>query len=921
MLFSVHDLVVNGKGSCSGRGRDGAGPPFVPSDSVDGCHYPSTLRFRMPAHVGTFLGRLEGVTETLRLGGRPQSWTADCPCDGDNLEPHDLEIGLDAEENIVLFCQAGCSRDDILAALSLQRSDLRPPPTILSKQPFDEVFEGHENISHEAPQVRLKVRGSASTATAGVSSVADRPSSVEMDPSRLLHLTEVREAIKGRSPVLLLESPEQVWVIRFLSGLEMTPATGTHSEELSDPQEGPFHPAGPTFRLLSRTQTLPVRRICFTAPPQGLSKWRASHRDSLSGVHVWFGLVNRTADDPEVAQICGDLSGIVSSLQVANLGDSNAPWLQEIVSRGFSKSALESPPLDAANQYWPGDVADALAELFEGVPFRDVGMAACPDLVLCPDSAVRNGKPSENEHAREREGPPSPREESGWANGPAGDLDQGIARVEPRPSESHESVAPDGSIPTGVTDAPGDSPSAEASQKSEPVESSVTGHSSRFRRVGQSAAQDSIAEFAEWLEATGAFLVAPASDPIRYLAVPASVANVSRHESVVDPSVYERTRDRYYAFPLGDPLAYRTVASCFYQKSGSVVSSTGFLDACLLLPSDADRALGRFSLRQDSESTHPGSLPRLMARRIAFLDGAFYIDLADGKSRILAVDRSGWRYVDHSPVAFIRTSSMLPLPEPREGGSLEDLRRLLGLSPGLSWTAIRAWLIGSLNPYGPIPPLLLHDGERLSTAQLSRFLPHLLDPERPAGGIDPGPSADRFPSYACPFINRRDLASIAEEAVLEEWVRDDSRSRGRTVFTVRGSSGMNLDFRRRCLTVSPVFASDRGHRALASDHVSSAHPLILGALLGVTVKALRAHQSAREWADPDSEYASFVNWVVAAETEMAISGPDFLDVWARQGPPSSRIKRWWHRQRMRLRAHLFSGDQGRPNPEIEGPTA
>lgn len=67
--------------------------------------------------------------------------------------------------------------------------------------------------------------------------------------------------------------------------------------------------------------------------------------------------------------------------------------------------------------------------------------------------------------------------------------------------------------------------------------------------------------------------------------------------------------------------------------------------------------------------------------RVAFVDGIYYIDLCDDKRRVVAIDASGWRVLEKSPVHFRRTSTMKSLPLPTTGGDYTKLWNYLNIEP------------------------------------------------------------------------------------------------------------------------------------------------------------------------------------------------------------------------------------------------
>jgi hypothetical protein len=60
--------------------------------------------------------------------------------------------------------------------------------------------------------------------------------------------------------------------------------------------------------------------------------------------------------------------------------------------------------------------------------------------------------------------------------------------------------------------------------------------------------------------------------------------------------------------------------------------------------------------------------------RVAAHNGKLYLDLANAKWEAVELDVNGWRVIGSPPVRFRRAAGMRPLPTPRRGGHIEQLR-------------------------------------------------------------------------------------------------------------------------------------------------------------------------------------------------------------------------------------------------------
>lgn len=120
--------------------------------------------------------------------------------------------------------------------------------------------------------------------------------------------------------------------------------------------------------------------------------------------------------------------------------------------------------------------------------------------------------------------------------------------------------------------------------------------------------------------------------------------------------------------------------------------------------------------------------------RLAQSDDTIYFDLANEKWEQIKIDKNGWKVVQSkdSPILFKRTRGMKPLPYPKEGGSLEDLKKFINIEDKDydSWVLIVSWIIGALNPNGPFPILVLQGEQGTAKSTISRLLTDLIDPSK-----------------------------------------------------------------------------------------------------------------------------------------------------------------------------------------------
>lgn len=133
--------------------------------------------------------------------------------------------------------------------------------------------------------------------------------------------------------------------------------------------------------------------------------------------------------------------------------------------------------------------------------------------------------------------------------------------------------------------------------------------------------------------------------------------------------------------------------------------------------------------------------------RLAELGGNVYIDLGTADWEAVEVSVEGWRMVSNPPVRFRRPSTVLALPTPEPGGTLDELRSLLNIDES-GWILVVCWLLFCFYPKHPHPILVLHGEQGTGKSYTARLLKGLIDPGK----------APLIPNVAA----LRDLAIAAE---------------------------------------------------------------------------------------------------------------------------------------------------------------
>ena len=168
------------------------------------------------------------------------------------------------------------------------------------------------------------------------------------------------------------------------------------------------------------------------------------------------------------------------------------------------------------------------------------------------------------------------------------------------------------------------------------------------------------------------------------------------------------------------------------SKSGRAWLQNLFIDAMKKCAgaqaiADASNALEAFALRGDAHRGHV---------RIATTSDAIYLDLGDPTWRALKITGAGWDLVSDIPVRFRRPKGLLPLPTPRRGGAISELRPFVNAPDDDMFMLLVADLLAILRGRGPFPilALLWRTGDREK---------HHREGGEDARGSEHGPAAQR----------------------------------------------------------------------------------------------------------------------------------------------------------------------------------
>ena len=291
---------------------------------------------------------------------------------------------------------------------------------------------------------------------------------------------------------------------------------------------------------------------------------------------------------------------------------------------------------------------------------------------------------------------------------------------------------------------------------------------------------------------------------------------------------------------------------------------------------------------------------RRVFTRVAKHDAAVYVDLCNARWEAVEVTASGWRVVPSRelPVKFIRKDNAAPLPCPLPGGSLEILRRFLNVKAEDDFRLFVAWLIGTLNPDGPYPLLVIQGEQGSAKSTTVRVARSVSDPaveplrapprdERDLAIAASGnwtPALDNL-SGVRPWLSDA-LCRLATGGAFatRELYSDDrevvfSQKRPVILNGIDSLAGAG-DLRDRSLIIElpPIPPKRKRTEKEFYRELEEVRPLLLGALLAAVSTALCNVDRVKLAEIP--RMADFAVWVAAAEEALPWEPGGFMEAYA-----------------------------------------
>jgi hypothetical protein len=282
--------------------------------------------------------------------------------------------------------------------------------------------------------------------------------------------------------------------------------------------------------------------------------------------------------------------------------------------------------------------------------------------------------------------------------------------------------------------------------------------------------------------------------------------------------------------------------------------------------------------------------------RIGFYAGCIYLDLGGTDYRTVEITPLGWSVIGEPPVNFLRPAGMLPLVEPRRGGSLEQLRDFINVADDADWMLMVGCLLGWLMPTGAYPHLAIYGERGSAKTSATRLLRSVIDPNSALERKPPKDedelgiaarhsavltfdNASSMPDWLSDALCRLSTGAAAGKRTL---YTDDEE----TLFSARRPvvfNGINdvvsrgdLLSRLVAVTLQPV--TKRLTETALALQFAEAQPCILGALLDAAVTALaRRGQYGEDTFAEVPRLVDFALWCEAASPALGWQHGEFIN--------------------------------------------
>jgi hypothetical protein len=292
--------------------------------------------------------------------------------------------------------------------------------------------------------------------------------------------------------------------------------------------------------------------------------------------------------------------------------------------------------------------------------------------------------------------------------------------------------------------------------------------------------------------------------------------------------------------------------------------------------------------------------------RVAQEGSAMLLDLGGPDGKVVEITEHGWDVLHRSSNGplFRRTALTGTLPEPVDGGDLEELRQLVNVTDR-DWPLMLGWLVAALLPDIPHPIALLTGEQGTGKTTAGRLLVNLVDPSKaPLRSTPRDEQAWQVMANASWVVGLDNVSSISpwlSDAMCKAVTGDGYAARELytnsdivvmafrrvLLLTSIDAGALRGDLAERLVTLElERIPSDRRRtdRQVAEDY-ADAHPRIMGALLDVVAEVLGALPLVRAEMTERPRMADFAEVLAALDK---VRGTDSLDEYLRSAKRLSR---------------------------------
>jgi hypothetical protein len=280
--------------------------------------------------------------------------------------------------------------------------------------------------------------------------------------------------------------------------------------------------------------------------------------------------------------------------------------------------------------------------------------------------------------------------------------------------------------------------------------------------------------------------------------------------------------------------------------------------------------------------------------RSAEYQGSIYLDLGSENWAAVEIDRNGWRVIPSPPVRFWRPESLLPLPMPEIGGSIQELKELLNVDDD-SWILTITFILFCYYPGQTYPILVVSAPSGSAKTTFAEIIKGLVDPGKApliqlvndthklaiaatkrlllvydnVSYISPEQS-DNLCRVATGFGYTTRTLNTTDEETTFEFTRPQ-------IITAIDALVTRDDLADRALHIGlrPIWEDKRLPQSEVKARVEEARPRILGVLLTALSQTLAAIPTTRERVNKFPRMADYALFATAAELPLGIKSGGF----------------------------------------------